>query len=332
MMKREKCSYCINCRKTTEYSIRKVSKKYSIRDSEYDFDITEAVCKECGEIMSIPGIIDYNVLEVDRQYRERENLITIEKIKKIMSIYHMGKAPLSYALGFGEITITRYLSGQVPSKEYSDIMIKALESHEYMEHLLELNKIKVGEKAYNKAKKAIIELKETFGVSEKMIEVISYIFKKVDEITPLALQKILYYVQALYIVKYNKRLFEENCQAWVHGPVYKDVYMMFRDFKYNPIDDNRFAYLEEKYINLSEEIKEVVNLVLETFGRYSGKVLENITHKEEPWINAREGCFEDELCNEEILLSDIEKYFTKINNKYNLMCIEGINSYIDIML
>ena len=32
-----------------------------------------------------------------------------EEIEALMSLYHLGKAPLSYALGFGEVTITRYL-------------------------------------------------------------------------------------------------------------------------------------------------------------------------------------------------------------------------------
>lgn len=34
-----------------------------------------------------------------------------EEIEALMSLYHLGKAPLSYALGFGEVTITRYLQG-----------------------------------------------------------------------------------------------------------------------------------------------------------------------------------------------------------------------------
>ena len=48
-----------------------------------------------------------------------ENLVSIDDIKKLMEIYHLGKAPLSYALGFGEITITRYLYGQIPSRAVS---------------------------------------------------------------------------------------------------------------------------------------------------------------------------------------------------------------------
>ena len=44
----------------------------------------------------------------------------MEDIERLMKLYNIGKAPLSLALGFGEVTITCYLAGQVPSKEYSD--------------------------------------------------------------------------------------------------------------------------------------------------------------------------------------------------------------------
>ena len=39
------------------------------------------------------------------------------------------------------------------------------------------------------------ELKNIFTVSNKMIGVISYIFERMDEVTPLMLQKLLYYIQ-----------------------------------------------------------------------------------------------------------------------------------------
>ena len=60
-----------------------------------------------------------------------------------LKIYKIGKAPLSLALGFGEVTITRYLSGQIPSKEYSDIMKMALSSPTFMKEKLQENKGKI---------------------------------------------------------------------------------------------------------------------------------------------------------------------------------------------
>lgn len=33
-------------------------------------------------------------------------------------------------------------------------------------------------------------------------------------------------------------MFVEDCRIWIHGPVYPGVYDLFRDFKYNPIEDS----------------------------------------------------------------------------------------------
>ena len=43
-------------------------------------------------------------------------------------------------------------------------------------------------------------------------------------ITNLQLQKLLFYAQAEYFNKHQRRLFEEEIQAWRHGPVVKEVY------------------------------------------------------------------------------------------------------------
>lgn len=59
-----------------------------------------------------------------------------------------------------------------------------------------------------------MKLKELVdSVSEKMLITISYIFEKTGEITPLALQKILYYIQGIFMVNYGRPLFNEECQA-----------------------------------------------------------------------------------------------------------------------
>lgn len=332
MIKERRINFCIECRTDTEYEIKKVRKKETIRDKEYSFTFTAAICKECGEEMDLPGLMDFNIRERDEQYREAEGIISVEDIKKIMIIYHLGKAPLSLALGFGEITISRYLEGQMPSQNYSDIMKKVLSNPKYMKELLKRNKAKVAETAYKKAMEAINELESLFEVSEKMLVCIAYIFEQLQEVTPLALQKILYYVQGIYMVLFGMPLFRENCCAWQHGPVYEKVYFMFKDFKYNPIDDNRFALLGGKAKNLSEDEKKVIDLVIETFGRYSGKVLEAITHNEKPWMDAREGYNIDASSNVVIPKEDIRLYFEEISIKYGLDSIEGLNNYINSRL
>ena len=331
-MAKERTQFCVECREETTYSIQHVSCIKSIKGKEYEFDILEAVCDKCGEPVNLPGLMDSNAKEIDRQYRRKEGIVSVEDINNLMKVYKIGKAPLSQALGFGEITITRYLEGQVPSKEYSDIIRRALESPKFMSDKLNENLDKIGETAYKKSMSAVKELEPLFALSEKMLLTISYIFKTAEEVTPLALQKMLYFIQGIYMVLFNVELFSEDCEAWAHGPVFRDVYDVFKNFKYNPIDDTRFAMFQNRFNELSDNVKQVINLVVESFGMYSGKTLERITHGEAPWKDARANCLPDEPSNEVISKESIKQYFSEVAKKYDIGSVEGIRSYINSRL
>ena len=324
--------FCIECRKETEYILQKKDITKNIRDKEYTFAITVAVCAECGEEMSIPGLIDKNVQEIDEQYRAAECLVSIDDIEKLMKIYKIGKAPLSLALGFGEVTIPRYLEGQVPSKEYSDIVKAALTSPVYMKQKLMENRAKLTDAAYKKALLAAESIESLFSVSDKMLRAIAYIFEKLEEVTPLMLQKLLYFIQGVYSALYGRPIFEEDCRAWIHGPVYPQVYDLFRDFKYNPIDDARFALLEGRSDALTDDEKHVIDLVVNTFGMYGGKALEKVAHNENPWMEARKG-YGDSIPSSELLPKErIMRYYIAINQKYGIDTEDGLRKYIRDML
>lgn len=126
----------------------------------------------------------------------------------------------------------------------------------------------------------------------------SYKKTKITIITPLALQKMLYFIQGIYMVLFGVELFNEECEAWAHGPVFKDVYEVFKNFKYNPIEDIRFAMFQNRFNELSDNEKKVIDLIVESFGMYSGKTLEQITHDETPWLDARINCLPGEPSNE----------------------------------
>lgn len=332
MAKERKFDFCTRCRKEVSFKLCKKIVKKEIKNKTYDFEITVAVCDSCGEEINVPGLLDLNMKAIDEQYRRAEGLISIDDINNIMGIYNIGKAPLSTALGFGEITITRYLSGQIPSKEYSDKIKKVLSSPDYMIKLLNENAEKIGITAYKKAIKAAEEIAGMFCLSNNLILTLSYIFEQMQEVTPLALQKILYYIQGIYLVMFDKALFKEDCMAWVHGPAYEKVYDLFRDFKFNPIEDNRFAILKQRFEELDEHEKMVIELVINTFGKYSGKVLEEITHKEAPWENARIGYEPTEPSREIISKDEIKKYFSGVANTYGITTETGLNNYIQSYL
>ena len=332
MSEKVRKDFCIECRKDTEYILQKRDIVKTIKDKDYSLSITVAICSECGEEMSLPGLIDKNILEIDEQYRTAEGLVSIDDIERLMKIYKIGKAPLSLALGFGEVTIPRYMEGQIPSKEYSDVIKAALSSPMYMKRRLMDNRDKLSSPAFRKAYAAAESIESLFSVSDKMLRVIAYIFEKLEEVTPLMLQKLLYFVQVVHFALYGKPMFEEDCRAWVHGPVYPEVYELFRDFKYNPIEDARFSILEGIGSSLTDDEKRVVDLVLNTFGMYGGKVLEKITHNETPWIEARKGYGENIPSNEVLSKERIMKYYILINQKYGIDTEAGLNSYIYDML
>ena len=328
MATKERMDFCINCRKDTKYVLQKKTITKTIKDKEYSFDITVAICETCGEEMSIPGLLDYNVLEVDKQYRKEESLVSIEEIEKLMKIYKLGKAPMSLSLGFGEITIPRYLEGQIPSKEYSDIIKLTLSSPKEMKQRLKKNRNKLTDSAYNKALRAVEDIESLFSVSDNMLKVIAYLFSELNEVTPLMLQKLLYFIQGINLALYKRPMFSEDCQAWIHGPVFPKVYNLFKDFKYDPIDDARFAILDGKGDELEDSEKKVIDLVINTFGMYGGKTLEKITHFEEPWLDARKGYDWDIRSNEVLSKNTIKKYFISVDKEYGVSTEEGLNKYI----
>lgn len=120
---------------------------------------------------------------------------------------------------------------------------------------------------------------------------------------PLKLQKLLYLAQGYSYAFYDKPLFKEEIEGWVHGPVVPSIYRIFSSYNYNPID----ATYEN--VELSSEALEVLNYVVENYGKYDGKYLEDLTHNQEPWIFSRKGLDSDERGARIIDKKDIANYF-----------------------
>lgn len=100
-----------------------------------------------------------------------------------------------------------------------------------------------------------------------------------DGISNLKLQKLVYYAQGFYLALNNgKPLFEENIEAWAHGPVVPEIYHEYKKYGREAID------IEEKDVALTPAEKEHLDEVFEVFGQFSAWKLRNMTHEETPWI------------------------------------------------
>lgn len=324
-----KKGFCENCNKLEQYNLKEISDKAEIKGKEYNYKRLVGYCKKCGEEISSNEMNDENLNRIDMAYRKEENIITKNEINKILTKYKIGKKPLSKLLGWGEVTLIRYLNGDVPSKTYSDILYKVLNDEKYMNEILETNKELITQRAYKNVKQAIQNISRTSGnyMIESEIEmIVEYIIAVGKEITPLALQKILYYAQGFYKAFFGKFLFEDDCQAWVHGPVFINIYEKYKEFKSANITTHIDYDIEDI---IADEKREILDVIIKYFGYYNGKALEKMSHYETPWINARKGLLPSENSNNIISKEDIEEYFEKVKNKYDMLNILDIKKYSD---
>ncbi|MDR2107714.1 MAG: DUF4065 domain-containing protein [Holosporaceae bacterium] len=103
-----------------------------------------------------------------------------------------------------------------------------------------------------------------------------------DYISNLKLQKLCYYAQGFHLAMNNSRLFENDIEAWQHGPVVRDLY-----YKYKDCGAGILKVSEDFSPKiLSETIKELLENIYKIYGQYSAWRLRDMTHQEPPWINA----------------------------------------------
>ncbi|MED4588905.1 MULTISPECIES: Panacea domain-containing protein [Priestia] len=118
-------------------------------------------------------------------------------------------------------------------------------------------------------------------------------------ITHLKLQKLVYYAQAWSMAIHGRPVFNSELEAWLHGPVSRELYREYRDYgsrEIPPVDKINFQ--------INPEDLEVLEGVWKLYGEYDGKYLETLTHKESPWLNAW-----SKGMNEIIQIEDMQEYY-----------------------
>ena len=168
--------------------------------------------------------------------------------------------------------------------------------------------------------------KEMRFMEYNAIEIAKYVINNATyEISNLELQKIMYYIQAAFLVERNKQCFREELCAWEYGPVVKEVYDEFKVYGRSIIppqeqadkivfDAKTFGVKRVKdELIICEGDKIIINRVLKAYSDIQDPFeLVEKTHSEDPWINAR-------ITPEKIIKNDeIRSYYALNKNKlYN---------------
>jgi uncharacterized phage-associated protein len=136
----------------------------------------------------------------------------------------------------------------------------------------------------------------------KVQDVAAYILTKLGKITAMKLQKLVYYCQAWSLVWDEKPLFTDKIEAWANGPVIPALYEMHK----GEFELAEFPIGNPQQLTTTE--KETIDAVLEFYGDKSSQWLSDLTHQENPWLNARKGLVPGERGNQEITLAAMAEY------------------------
>ncbi|AIN73392.1 DUF4065 domain-containing protein [Flavobacterium psychrophilum] len=125
----------------------------------------------------------------------------------------------------------------------------------------------------------------------------SFFIKK--GVSPLKLQKLLYYSQLWFFVKNDRMLFDNKIQAWIYGPVVYDVWANFKFMKRSSIIPSSRAVV----LNLDDIIVNHLNDIWLSYGHLTGSDLVDLTHNDLPWKNSRKGLLGNQPSDKEVIIN-----------------------------
>jgi uncharacterized phage-associated protein len=126
-----------------------------------------------------------------------------------------------------------------------------------------------------------------------------------DVVTHLRVQKLLYFAQAWHLLALDRPLFDEDMQAWAHGPVVPSVFHALKEFGWQPLPlDGDADDIEGDSLGILEQVVDI-------YGDYSAKRLERMTHGEDPWRVTRGELSPEERCERPIPMGLIRDYYLR---------------------
>lgn len=162
----------------------------------------------------------------------------------------------------------------------------------------------------------IVHLSKGENKMVTIYDVANYFIKKSNDddensMTPLKLQKLCYYAQAWSLVWDNKELFNEDFEAWVHGPANHNLFNKYRSSARNEVINTVDEDFNENIFNCEQ--RETLDVIWKEYGKYTGTYLEQLTHQEKPWKKTRGDLQPGMSCSKVIPKELIREFYQTLN-------------------
>ena len=129
-----------------------------------------------------------------------------------------------------------------------------------------------------------------------------------ERLSPMKLQKLMYFLYRDYLKATQTPLFSERFEAWKYGPVLHSVYDEYRKYKDKDISEY-YAEPEQLPYKINEDtnfdFRDAINTVWQKYKTYSGIELSKITHREgsawyKAWTQNKIFLTDEDIINDEV--------------------------------
>ena len=305
--------FCHLCDEAIEFYITDETFDYPVKNERFNIKGKRAFCKIHAEELFHQEFDRENQQKAFDMYREANGLVMVDEIKETREKYNLTQREYSYLLGFGEITISRYERGSLPTKAQSQL-IEESKRPEQMQRLLKENSDKISqekaEKLYNILHKTsteniyeemiIQEIRDVFHHEstiftgqamfsfQKFSNMVTYFAKK-QEPYITKLNKLLFYADFLHFKHYKVSISGAIYNRLHYGPVPERYNTLFESITNIEMEENDFgikaiavqdvgegAFIESELF--------ILQMVSNQFKPMNAKQIADYSHQEKCWL------------------------------------------------
>lgn len=318
--------YCAHCNKMTDGQIISKEESFNVKGEDIKINASVMVCKECNEEVFVEELDEKNLEIVYLEYRKNHSLLTPLQIQEIRERYGLSQRALSKLLGWGEITIHRYESGNLQDEAHDEVLKfiakpeNLLEIYEKQAHLLaphisEALKKRINELIQEEIQPNFNKVLEQLFLSERQVgEFTGYRNFDLEKIKNMILyilgfhetyrtkiNKLLWYMDFLCYKVYSVSISGNSYTHSTYGPIADDyeliISVMLKDalidkdevIAHDTVREQLKSLIScDKSIFSEDEIK-VMDFVLNKFKDFKCGEISEYSHEEVPYKNTIEG-------------------------------------------
>lgn len=313
------CPFCGN---SDEVYLLTQKTNIEIKHQLVEYEEKVLKCKACEEEFEDVNMTNDNLLAARDAYRKNNDLLTSSEIAQIRKKYSLSQLDFSLALGWGEVTITRYESKVIQDGTYDLIMRMSKDDPYFMLKMLEENKNNFSEEKYEKIRNCIMacvdidemninQIKSQYIVFkepsnqngytildiEKLNNIIGIILSKVNFMYKVRFMKSLWYIDELYFEKAGK---SATGLVYLHRDM-GALPICYDEILSLPAVQSELEYYENgnmgyklsvsrnfKAHKIPKLLEEIIDEVVEKFNYKSAREIVEYMHKEKAYIETKE--------------------------------------------